>query len=91
MRTTLQTLDAEGLLGFRNLEAEAIGAVTARFYATHGSAYGRAGRDGQLADDLLGLVHQGCAGRSGSSHGRGSVGCIKLVDHSIYRQARRFH
>lgn len=49
MRTILQTLDAEGLLGFRNLEGEAIGAVTERFYATHGSAYERFGQRGREA------------------------------------------
>ena len=37
MNVELQTLTAEGLRQFQALRADAVSAVTERFYATHGS------------------------------------------------------
>ena len=49
MSHELKTLDANGLLHFQSLQTEAVNAVTARFYATHGSIYERFGQRGQDA------------------------------------------
>ena len=49
MRTTQHKLDAEGLECFRSLEADAIGAVTERFYMAHGKAYAHLGPGGREA------------------------------------------
>lgn len=45
----LKTLGAEGLQSFHALQADAVNAVTERFYATHGSAYERFGPRGRDA------------------------------------------
>ncbi|MBY0271496.1 MAG: cobalamin-dependent protein [Burkholderiales bacterium] len=47
--TGLSTLDAEGLQRFKALQADAISAVTERFYTTHGSAYAEFGKRGREA------------------------------------------
>ena len=49
MNYELNTLDANGLLHFQGLQTEAVNAVTARFYAAHGSIYERFGQRGQEA------------------------------------------
>ena len=49
MNSELKTLDAKGLQYFQSLQAQAVNAVTARFYATHGSIYERFGHRGQEA------------------------------------------
>ncbi len=49
MNNDLKTLDANGLLHFQGLQTEAVNAVTARFYATHGSIYERFGQRGREA------------------------------------------
>jgi methanogenic corrinoid protein MtbC1 len=49
MSNHLNTLDANGLVRFKSLQSEAVNAVTARFYATHGSIYERFGPRGQEA------------------------------------------
>ncbi|MDZ7728750.1 MAG: hypothetical protein U5Q44_11445 [Dehalococcoidia bacterium] len=45
----IATLDEAGLSRFRALQPEAVAAVTARFYETHGSAYERFGPGGREA------------------------------------------
>jgi methylmalonyl-CoA mutase cobalamin-binding domain/chain len=45
----VRTLGAEGLQRFRQLQNDAVGAVTARLYATHGQAYEQFGRRGRVA------------------------------------------
>lgn len=45
----LSTMTAEGLRRFHALQPDAVGAVTERFYATHGSAYQRFGPRGRQA------------------------------------------
>ena len=45
----LQTMTADGLGRFSALQPDAVGAVTERFYATHGSAYQRFGPRGRQA------------------------------------------
>jgi methanogenic corrinoid protein MtbC1 len=47
--TGLHRLRAEGLRRFLDLQTDAVTAVTARFYATHGSAYDRFGPRGRKA------------------------------------------
>jgi methanogenic corrinoid protein MtbC1 len=47
MSEILKTLDADGLLHFKNLRPSAVHDVTARFYATHGSIYQRFGQQDQ--------------------------------------------
>ncbi|MBE0612710.1 MAG: cobalamin B12-binding domain-containing protein [Burkholderiales bacterium] len=49
MDTTLKTLNAGALLRFQALQAEAVRAVTERFYATHGSVYEQFGPRGREA------------------------------------------
>jgi methanogenic corrinoid protein MtbC1 len=49
MNLELQTLSAESLRRFQALQADAIGAVSERFYATHGSLYERFGPRGREA------------------------------------------
>lgn len=45
----LLTLDTKGLQRFKALQADAVSAVTERFYATHGSAYAEFGERGREA------------------------------------------
>ena len=47
--SALLTLDAQGLRRFKALQADAVSAVTERFYATHGSAYAEFGERGREA------------------------------------------
>lgn len=49
LNVVLETLDAEGLQQFQAMQADAIKAVSDRFYATHGSAYQRFGVRGREA------------------------------------------
>ncbi len=49
MNLELQTLTPEGLRRFQALRADAVSAVTERFFATHGSAYVRFGPRGREA------------------------------------------
>jgi methanogenic corrinoid protein MtbC1 len=49
MNPQVNTLGAEGLQRFNAARADAVSAVTARFYATHGSAYERFGPRGREA------------------------------------------
>jgi len=49
MDAVLKTLTAEGLRQFHALQADAVSAVTERFYATHGSVYERFGARGRDA------------------------------------------
>lgn len=49
MDTELKMLGAEGLLRFQALQADAVHAVTERFYATHGSVYEQFGPRGRKA------------------------------------------
>jgi MerR family transcriptional regulator, light-induced transcriptional regulator len=45
----MKTLGAQGLLSFQALQADAVDAVTARFYSTHGSVYEQYGPRGRAA------------------------------------------
>jgi len=47
--SALLTLDTQGLQRFKALQADAVSAVTERFYATHGSAYAEFGERGREA------------------------------------------
>jgi len=49
METALRQLRAVGLLRFQDLQADAVAAVTGRFYETHGSTYERFGLRGREA------------------------------------------
>src|SRR5580692_2240931 len=51
----MRTLGPDGLQRFRLLQADAVSAVTERFYALHGSAYEQLGQRGRMAcrEDLV--------------------------------------